>query len=134
MNWFLRLLRWLLRLLGIVNDNPRPPSLTLEIDMARATLTWTLPTERVDGRPLDPSDIASTRIEMSADGGANFVEAATVPPTEPQVFVVEDLSVGDYVFRATVFDTDGRNSAPAEATGTVLGNPNPVGDLAVTIS
>lgn len=102
--------------------------------MARATLTWTLPTQRVDGRALDVSELKETRIEMSSDGGANFVEAALVPASDAQQqFVVENLTAGDYIFRATVFDLDGRNSAPADVTGTVLGNPEPVSDLTVTI-
>lgn len=134
MNWLLRLLRWLLELLGLINRDPLPPRVKLEMDMARATLTWTLPTQRVDGRPLDPTEIDRTEIRMSADGGANFSDPPViVPPDAVQTFVADNLVAGDYVFRATVFDTDGRNSAPSDATGTVLGNPEPVSDLTVVI-
>lgn len=113
---------------------PKPATnLSLEIDMARATLNWTLPTERVDGTALDPSEIDRTDIMMSADGGANFSSPAPVLPTEPQTFVVDNLTVGSYVFRAIVIDTDGRASDMAEVTGSVLAAPAAITDLSVTI-
>jgi len=108
-------------------------NINLEMDMARATLNWTLPTTRVDGVTLDPSEIDRTDIVMSADGGANFSPPASVLPTEPQAFVVENLTAGSYLFRAIVVDTAGRVSDHAEATGSVLDAPSAIADLTVTI-
>lgn len=101
--------------------------------MARATLNWTLPTTRVNGTPLATSEIDRTDIMMSADGGANFSPPAAVPPTGPQEFVVENLDVGDYLFRAIVVDTGGRVSGADEVTGSVLAAPSAIADLSVII-
>lgn len=106
----------------------------LEIDMAKATLNWTLPTQRVNGVALDPAEIDRTDIMMSADGGANFSPPAPVTPDVPQTFEVDNLTAGEYVFRAIVVDTDGRTSDIAEVTGSVLDAPAAIADLSVTIT
>ena len=134
MSWWRKLIRWLLRLLGINDDRPKPVSnMTLEIEMGRATLNWTLPTEREDGVALDVSEILRTDISMSADGGANFSPTAPVLPTDPQTFVVDNLTAGSYLFRATVIDTLGQPSGDAEVTGSILAPPTAITDLSVTI-
>jgi hypothetical protein len=101
--------------------------------MARATLNWSLPTTRVNGDPLAATDIAFTDISMSADGGANWAPPIQVPSDAVQTFVVDDLTPGTYLFRATVEDTDGRRSADAQAQGDVLSEPSAIADLTVTI-
>jgi hypothetical protein len=101
--------------------------------MARATLNWSLPTTRVNGDALTPGEIAFTDISMSADGGANWAPPIQVPSDAVQTFVVDDLTPGTYLFRATVEDTDGRRSADAEVSGSVLAEPAAIADLTVTI-
>ena len=134
MRWWRKLIRWLLRLLGLIDDRPMPVSnMTLEIEMGRATLNWTLPIERADGVPLPASEIAQTDISMSADGGANFSPTSPVLPTDPQTFVVDNLTAGTYLFRATVIDTLGQASGDAEVTGSILAPPTAITDLSVTI-
>lgn len=124
-----------MRLLGRLNDRPNPVSnMTLEIDMSRATLNWTLPTEREDGVALDVSEIMGTEISMSADGGANFSPVVIVAPDVPQTFEVDNLTAGNYEFKATVVDTAGRRSVDAMVTGSILAPPAGIADLSVTIS
>lgn len=101
--------------------------------MARATLNWTLPTTRANGDPLMLVEIVETEISMSADGGTNFSPPISVPSDAVQTFVVDDLAVGTYIFRAVVIDTDGRRSAEAEAGASVLDAPSAIADLSVTI-
>lgn len=101
--------------------------------MGRATLNWTLPTEREDGVALDVSEILRTDISMSADGGTNFSPTSPVLPTDPQTFVVDNLTAGSYLFRATVIDTLGQPSGDAEVTGSILAPPAAIADLSVTI-
>ena len=135
MSWWRRFIQWLLRLLGRQNDRPKPVSnMILEIDMSRATLNWTLPTTREGGALLDVTEITGTEISMSADGGVTFSPVVLVTAIEPQTFVVDNLTAGDYVFRATVVDTGGRRSTDADVTGSVLAPPSPIADLSVTIT
>jgi len=134
MSWWLKLVRWLLRLLGLINDRPMPVSnMTLEIEMGRATLNWTLPTTREDGVALDVSEIMGTEISMSADGGANYSPVVVVASDVPQTFVVDNLTAGTYAFKATVVDTADRRSVDAVVTGTLLAAPAGIDDLSVTI-
>ena len=132
MNWlrdFLcRIFGWWCRKPGIVID------FKTEIEMASATLSWTLPTTREGGAALDITEIQHTLISMSVDGGATFGPEAAVLPTDPQTFLVDNLVVGDYVFRAVVEDTAGRRSVPADQTGSVLAAPSAIADLAVVIT
>lgn len=72
------------------------------------TGTWALPTTRQQGGPLPIEEIQRTLVEMSADGGANFVDLVNVGPTDAQQFFIPDLEQGAYVFRFTVFDTAGQ--------------------------
>lgn len=104
-----------------------------EIDMATATLSWTLPTTREGGAPLDISEISHTAISMSADAGASFGPESNVLPTDPQTFVIGSLVVGEYLFRAVVVDIDGRRAFPAEVVGNVLAAPAAIADLTVVI-
>jgi hypothetical protein len=101
--------------------------------MARATLNWTLPVTRENGVTLDVSEIMGTEISMSADGGANYSPVVVVASDIPQTFVVDNLTAGEYVFRATVVDTADRRSSDAEVTGSILASPAAIADLSVTI-
>ena len=76
------------------------------------TITWVLPNTRQKGGLLPIDEIAHTRVELSADSGENFAELAEVPPGAPQEWVVPDLEAGEWQFRLTVLDTEGRVGAP----------------------
>lgn len=98
------------------------------------TITWDLPTARVEGGPLPVDEIARVQVEMSADGGANFVPLVDVTPAEPQQAYIPDLEVGSYEFRKIVFTTDGQQSDAVVTEVTVVDDsrPMPVTNVQVT--
>lgn len=101
--------------------------------MAQVRLSWALPSTRVNGKALDPSEIQGVEIRMSADGGANFGPTATVTPSEVQEFVVDNLVAGSYLFRFVVVDTDNRRSDSFDAIADVLAAPSALSDVTVEV-
>jgi len=102
--------------------------------MARnVNVSWAYPTTRESGLPINPADIAGMTLEMSVDNTTwslynNF--AANVTST-----VVPELEAGEWFFRGTVQDTDGRDSAPLVASVVVPDEtpPGPLANLDVTL-
>jgi len=104
--------------------------------MSTATLTWTLPTTRVDNTPLAPGDIAQVDI----------YDTSSPTPDVPifslagggTSYTTDVLAVGVHNFWVAVQDTTGHRSAPSNmATVTVpavLANPSAVTDLAATLN
>lgn len=94
---------------------------------ANVRVKWTLPAQRPFGSP-----IAGARIEISADGGANYGTLDTFPPAVSET-VVQDLEPGDWFFRGTVLDEAGRESKPAVASIRVVDDAPP-GELTLELS
>jgi hypothetical protein len=82
--------------------------------MANLNISWALPTTRESGKPLNPSDILHVRIEISADGGANYGLVGDFPPDVLNT-VVQDVDFGEWTVRGLVADTKGRVSNPVVA-------------------
>lgn len=104
--------------------------------MSTATLTWVLPTTRVDGASLSPTEIASIDIfDNSSPTPAVAIGNAPGPAT---TFTTGVLSVGDHSFDVVVNDTTGHVSAPSNvAVLTVpatLAAPAPATALAATLN
>lgn len=78
------------------------------------TVSWDLPTTRTSGGPLNPSEIQFTRVELSADGGANYSTLGDIEPGVAQEVLVPELEFGAWFFRVSVFDT--RNAQGEAAT------------------
>lgn len=99
--------------------------------MTTATLTWSLPTTRIDGTPLAHTDIASVAIFDGAEQIGTVSGAGTT-------FTTGALSVGDHSFAVQIADTSGHLSAMSNAAAitvaAVLANPSAVTDLAVTLN
>lgn len=76
---------------------------TMAVAQAK-TMSWTHPTERVDGSPLAVTEIAETRIYC--DGEAAIVVAA--PASSYQY-----LTPGTHTCHATTVDTQGLESDPS---------------------
>lgn len=95
--------------------------------MTDITVTWVLPSTRESGKPLDPADIDRVILEMSADGGVNYVGVDEFPPSVLATTVVE-LEPGEWFFRGTVRDTAGRKSKPL-VRSTVIADTSPPGAL-----
>lgn len=101
--------------------------------MARAIATWSQPTQREGGAPFDAAtELAGSEIRVSSDGGSTWSPPAPVPAGDTQ-FIVDNLAVGTYEFELVHIDTDNRRSAPALATGQIIGAPVAAGDFAVVI-
>lgn len=95
--------------------------------MANVRVTWTLPTTRESGKPLDPAAIQHVRVDISADGGANYAEFGAYTPDVLET-VVQDLEPGDWAFRGTVVDSADRESAPKVGFITIV-DASPPGAL-----
>lgn len=102
--------------------------------MARnVNVSWTYPTTRESGLPLDPADLAGMTLELSVDNATWSLYntfTANVANT-----VVPELSPGEWFFRGTVLDTDGRSSSPLVASVVVPDEtpPGPLANLNVTL-
>lgn len=100
--------------------------------MARnVNVSWVLPTTRASGLPLNPADIAQVELSMSVDG-ATWTEYDTFLPATTQT-VVPELDIGEWFFRGVVRDTNGRLSAPVDASIVVPDDTAP-GVLELTLS
>ena len=78
--------------------------------MANLKVDWVLPTTRKSGKPLDPAQIDSVKIELSADG-TNFGEFGSFAPAILSA-QINELEPGTWSVRGTVKDTAGLVSAP----------------------
>jgi hypothetical protein len=104
--------------------------------MKDVLLTWDLPTDRVDGGELLPSDIRDVEVFISADQGQNFVPARTVLPTATQEAPFSQLEFGTWIFRFVVTDTNSKPSANLDFPVEVLDDsaPNTVQNVQVIIT
>ena len=73
-----------------------------------ATLSWTPPTRRVDGTPLD--NLAGFRIYVGSDP-TQLERVRQIRNPGVTRYLVEGLSAGEWAFAITAFDADGRESA-----------------------
>ena len=85
---------------------------------APSDLSWTAPSTRVDGTPLDPADIAEYRVYYTINGEPQGVDPIVVSGTSASETVMLELTprVEPYVvsFAITTMDTDGLESAQSE--------------------
>lgn len=84
--------------------------------MATVTVSWNLPTQRVDNTPLAVSDIAFTRFLLSFNGGV-FAQLVDVPaPSASTTVPAAPINTpGNYVLRSQVYD----KQVPAKISSTV---------------
>jgi hypothetical protein len=75
-----------------------------------ATLSWTPPTERVDGSPI--GELAGYRV-LYGRGSGKYDRAAEIDNPGVTRYVVEDLGPGNWFFAVTVKTADGLESAPS---------------------
>jgi len=100
--------------------------------MKNILITWVLPTTRQQGGPLPITDIQDVKIELSADGGANFSSVGTFT-TDILEAPVNDLPVSDqYVVRGWATDTSGQDGDDVDVPFTV-DDDSPPGDLEISI-
>ncbi len=82
--------------------------------MANVRLTWALPPVTGRQRP-----IRETKIEFRALGIQQWTEQDRVAPDVAQELVFVDVAPGDYEYRGTVVDVDGKEGPPETTTASV---------------
>lgn len=101
--------------------------------MTDVLVSWVLPTTREPYKPgatpspLPLSEIDAMVLEISADGGVNYVVTDEFPPDVLNT-IVPELDPGTWMFRGTVRDTKGRLSKPKLGTK-VIEDTSPPGAL-----
>jgi hypothetical protein len=101
--------------------------------MQTVNVSWALPTTRESGRPLDPAAIAFVRLEISADGGANYGKFGDFTP-DVLATDVPDLEPGAWFFRGTVTDKAGKTSKPLVGSITLADTSPPGALLALVLN
>lgn len=104
--------------------------------MSTATLTWVLPTTRVDGTALDVSEIASVSV---FDSGSITPSVAIGSVAGAGTgFTTDVLTVGDHGFTVEVVDTTGHVSAASNVAlvtvPAVLAAPSPATALTAVLN
>lgn len=129
---------WLINLLNYFKSPPRKPThLKAKLNMATATLSWTLPTTRTDGSVLNTSDIASVSIfdVSTEDPSHHMIGTATGSAT---TFMTNVLTVGFHNFTVAVVDTAGHVSADSNVASieiqSTLADPSPATGLTAVIN
>lgn len=100
--------------------------------MARSVnVSWVLPTTRDSGKPLDPAQIASVELSLSADN-VNWSAYDTFAPAVLAT-VIPELDIGEWFVQGVVVDSAGKRSKPKVASIVVPDDSAP-GALELTLS
>ena len=97
------------------------PAYSISVEQASlgsATLSWTPPTQRVDGTPLD--NLAGYRIRYGTAPGS-YNSQLQIPNPGITSCVIENLPPGTYFFVAIAYDAVGLESAPSAAVSKTIG-------------
>jgi hypothetical protein len=79
--------------------------------MAKAVnVSWVYPTTRESTKPLNPADIASVELSLSADN-VNWSAYDTFPNGVLST-VIPELEIGEWFVQGVVVDTAGKKSKP----------------------
>lgn len=79
---------------------------------SQAQVTWVNPTQRTDNTALA---LGFTRFQLQSPGSSAFVQLVDVPAPTQTTTVTTPLNPGNYVLRATWYDTQ----SPAKASTSV---------------
>lgn len=127
-----RLLRWIFKLLGLLRD---PSDLTsLEYDDMDGRLNWTLPEPTARQQELSHVLIEGRLVDPDTGEAGDWGILGEVPAPETTLLIT-NMTIGDWEFRGTVFDTDGRSSKnPLMTTGRVdFDAPSDLQELTFTL-
>jgi len=131
MKYLLFLLAILLSGGATANELTFDPTLSGETTL---TLTCEYPIEREDNTPLAIGEIAKVKFFVEKDGVGGFVPAGENATACKQIYDVTQIVDGVYVYKATVVDTDGRESVMSTdfVTAMVKRLANPKSTLGLT--
>lgn len=82
-----------------------------------ATLTWDIPTERLDGEPL--GDLAGFRVYYGRMS-ENYDYQVDIQSSGVATYTVEDLGPGDWYFVVAAYDATGAESKPSNEAQTTI--------------
>jgi hypothetical protein len=100
--------------------------------MARnINVSWSLPTTRESGKPLNPADIAEVTLDISVDN-VNWSFYNTFGPSVLST-VLPEMDYGEWFVRGIVKDTGGRASQPVVKSVVVPDTTAP-GPLSLSLS
>ena len=97
------------------------PAYSISVEQASlgsATLSWTPPTQRIDGTPLE--NLAGYRIRYGTAPGS-YTSQLQIPNAGITSCVIENLPPGTYYFVAIAYDSVGLESAPSTAVSKTIG-------------
>ncbi|HKX99521.1 MAG TPA: putative Ig domain-containing protein [Steroidobacteraceae bacterium] len=97
------------------------PAYSISVEQASlgsATLSWTPPTQRIDGTPLE--NLAGYRIRYGTAPGS-YTSQLQIPNPGITSCVIENLPPGTYYFVAIAYDAVGLESAPSAAVSKTIG-------------
>src|SRR5690606_17688356 len=77
------------------------------VGFGSATLSWTAPTQRTDGTPLD--DLAGYKVYWGTES-RDYTESVQIDNSGVTTYVVENLGPGTYYFALTALSSDGFES------------------------
>lgn len=86
--------------------------------------TWTAPTKRKSGRPLDPKDIANYVLSMKVEGAPAFTVVAR-PAADATEFTLDVNDPGAYDFELVAIDSAGRTGDAATGSITIADTTAP---------
>ena len=86
-----------------------------------ATVSWVLPTVRIDGEALDPADIQGVEVALAIAGAPSSV--LNVVPPDTLELLVPNLESGDWIFFLVCIDTDGLRGPLVDEPFTIPNEP-----------
>ena len=81
------------------------------VSAGSATLTWSIPTERMDNTPLD-NELAGFNVYYGQASG-DYSNKVVLDNSGLTTYMVDNLSNGQWYFIVTAFDSDGLESNPS---------------------
>jgi hypothetical protein len=97
---------------GDVCEPPKPPSISVSsATQNTVTLNWAAPTTRINGTPLQSSDLVGYVIYYGTSSG-NYTNLINVNAPNATSYTVGNLTTGNtYYFTATAIDTNNSQSS-----------------------
>jgi hypothetical protein len=100
--------------------------------MANLKVSWVLPTTRTSTKPLNPADIDSVTILLSADGGQNYGKIGDFSDTLETT--ITELEPGTWFVQGIVNDILGKSSLPLTRSYNIPDHTPPSALLELTLS
>jgi len=91
-------------------------------DVNSASLSWTVPQTRVNGSPLDFSQIAGYEVVYTRDDGQP--QSIKLSDRDLTSVVLQNLTAGEYTYRVRAIDSNGLMSVFSASQGKTIDAPD----------